>query len=78
MAPWMFYRMSYKAVRLIRHKHRIFAKYKDDKHPSYIRAAKESDLGLRKSRRRFEEKLAEDIKRDDKSFLFICKVAKCN
>jgi len=63
-APWM----TYKAVKLITHKHRVFAKYKDNKHPAYIRAAKEADLELRKSRRRFEEKLAENIKQDNKSF----------
>ena len=35
-APWM----TYKAVRLTSKKHRLFRKYKTDRHPAYTRAAR--------------------------------------
>jgi len=36
--------MSYKALRLIKKKHRLYAKYKNNKHPAYMKAAKEADM----------------------------------
>jgi len=63
-AAWL----SYRAVKLIRRKHKIFAKYNDNQHPAYVRAAREAAIELRKSRRGFEQKLAANIKNDTRSF----------
>jgi len=60
--------MSYKALRLIKRKHRLYAKYKDNKHPAYMKAAREANTEIKRSKRRFEKKLAENIKSDVKSF----------
>jgi len=38
--------MSYKALRLIKKKHRLYAKYKNNKHPAYMKAAKEANVEI--------------------------------
>jgi len=37
-APWM----SYKAVKLVERKHKIYKKYKSTTHPAYMKAAQEA------------------------------------
>ena len=60
--------MSYKAVKLLRKKHRIYNKYKNRHHPAYTKAAREADTEIRRAKRSFEKKLAEKIDTDRKSF----------
>ena len=63
-APWM----SYKAVKLVRHKHRMYKKYKNEKHPAYRKAARSAAIEIRRAKRNFEKKLADNIDTDRKSF----------
>ena len=63
-APWM----SYKAVRFIARKHKLFKKYKSVKHPAYMKAARAAAVEIRRSKRSFEKKLAMNIDTDRKSF----------
>jgi len=62
--------MSYKAMKLklVRCKHRIYARYKSNDHSAYVRAQKEAKNEVRKAKHRFESKLADQIKHDKKSF----------
>jgi len=62
--PWM----SYKAVKLVRKKHRVFSKYKDKDHLACKRASKVASCEVKKAKYNFERKLAENIKKDTKSF----------
>jgi len=63
-APWL----TYRAVKMIKKKHKIYSKYKDKKHPAYVAAAAKADCEVRKAKLNFEEKLAKNIKNDAKSF----------
>ena len=63
-APWL----TYRAVKQIKKKHKIYCKYKDKKHPAYMAAAVKADHEVKKAKRAFEEKLAKNIKNDAKSF----------
>jgi len=49
--------LSYKAVKLVKRKHQLYAKYKNCKHPAYMRAARDANIEIRRSKRRFETKL---------------------
>ena len=60
--------MTHKASKLLRKKHRTYAKYKSANHPAYVKAAKAAESELRKARRNFESKLAQNVKNDKKSF----------
>ena len=62
--PWM----SYKAMKLVERKHRIFKKYKSTTHPAYRKAAREAQSEMRRAKRSFEKKLAKNIDADRKSF----------
>jgi len=44
--------MSYKAVRLITRKHKLFHKYKSVKHKAYMKAARAAEVEIRRSKRR--------------------------
>jgi len=57
-----------RASRLVKKKQRLFAKYKNAEHPAYKSAATEAKIELRRSRRKFEKQLADNIKSDAKSF----------
>jgi len=59
--------LSYKAVKLVKRKHKLYGKYKNCKHPAYMRAARDANIEIRRSKR-FETKLAANIKDDVKSF----------
>ena len=56
--------MTYKAVRAVEHKHRVYQKYRNNAHPACVKASK----AVRESRRSFEFKLARNIRHDKKSF----------
>jgi len=60
--------MSYKALKLVHRKRKIFNKSKDANHPAVKSACRASRIELRRSRRNFEKKLALNIKNDSKSF----------
>jgi len=63
-APWM----TYKAVKLVERKHKLYRKYKNKKHPAYVKAAREAHTEMRRAKRSFEKKLATNINIDRKSF----------
>ena len=63
-APWM----SYKAVKLENKKRKLYKKYKNTKHPAYVKATREAAIELRRAKRNFERKLAKNIDTDKKSF----------
>ena len=60
--------MSHKALKLVKKKNRVYSKYRDKDHPAVKRANKTAAMELRKAKRKFEKKLAENIKLDKKSF----------
>jgi len=60
--------MSYKALKSVKKKLKVFSKYKDKSHPAVQRANKKAKSHLTKARRSFENKLAANIKSDTKSF----------
>ena len=55
--------MTYKVSKLIKKKRCIYKKYKNNKHPAYIRIAKQVKAEVKNSKLQFEQKLA-----DKKSF----------
>ena len=55
-------------MKLVKKKHNLYAKYMNCKHPAYMRVPREADIEIRRSKRRFEIKLAANIKEDVKSF----------
>jgi len=57
--------MTYKAVKLIDKKHKIYKAYKSHTHPAYIKAARAADLEMRRAKRSFEKN---KIDKDRKSF----------
>jgi len=63
--------MTHKAFKLVVKKRKKFTRYKDSQHPAVKAASKAAKAELRKSRRNFERKLAQNIKQDNKSF-FAC------
>ena len=60
--------MTHKSVKYVRPKHRLFQRYRDVSNPKYAEAAKKL-TEIRRAKRKFEKKLAENIKSDNKSFL---------
>jgi len=60
--------MTHKAFKLVVKKRKKFTRYKDSQHPAVKAASKAAKAELRKSRRNFERKLAQNIKQDNKSF----------
>ena len=62
--PWM----TYKAIKLVNHKHKLYKKYKSVRHPAYAKAAREATREVRRAKRNFEKKLSENIDTDRKSF----------
>ena len=63
-APWL----SYKAIKLVNRKRKVFKKYKDERHPAYRKASREAALEIRRAKRSFEKKLATNIDIDKRSF----------
>jgi len=60
--------LMHKAVKTIKRKYKLCRKYKDSKHPACIRADKKAHKEIRRAKYNFERKLADNIKRDTKSF----------
>jgi len=60
--------MSYKAWKCMKKKSKVYAKYKDSKHPAYVNIARKTKSELQKAKLSFEQKLAKNIKDDTKSF----------
>ena len=60
--PWM----NYKALKWVEKKHRTFRKYKDSSHPACRRTSRIASRETKEANR-FEKKLAENIKNDNKS-----------
>ena len=59
--------LTHKAVKMIKRKYKVYRKYKDSKHPACIRADK-AHKEIRRAKYNFEKKLADNIKKDTKSF----------
>jgi len=57
-----------KAVRAVQKKRHLYSKYKDNSHPAVESQNKKAKKELIRARRKFEKKLAENIKSDAKSF----------
>ena len=62
--PWM----NYKALKWIKKKHKVFRKYKNSSHPACRRVSKIASREAKRAKYNFEKKLAENIKKDTKSF----------
>jgi len=60
--------MTYKAVRAVEHKHRVYQKYRNNAHPACVKANRLASKAVRESRRSFEFKLARNIRHAKKSF----------
>jgi len=60
--------LTYKALKHVESKHRVFRKYKDSRHPACKRASAKASRQIKKAKYNFERKLAENIKSDSKSF----------
>jgi len=60
--------LTHKAVKMIKRKHKVYREYKDSKHPACITADKKAHKEIRKAKYNFERKLADNIKKDTKSF----------
>ena len=60
--------MTNKALKAVRRRRQVYKKYKDNKHPAYVKASTEAATLLHQARRNFEEKLALKIKDDKRSF----------
>jgi len=55
-------------VKSIRHKHKVYRKYKDRDHPACIKPNKKARAEIKKARIYFERKLANSIESNTKSF----------
>ena len=60
--------LSYRGEKLVRKKHRAYARYKDTDHPAYRKIDKKCRKEIKKAKKNFEKKLAQNIKQDKKSF----------
>ena len=56
--------LTYKAIKYVECKHRVFKKYKDKNHPACMRACRNASREVKKAKFSFEKKLAENIKKD--------------
>ena len=60
--------LSHKALKAIKHRHKIFQKYKNSSHPACKNANAIATRAIHQSRRNFERRLRSKIKDDKKSF----------
>ena len=60
--------LMHKAVKTIKRKYKVYKKYKNSKHPACIRADKKAHKEIRRAKYNFERNLADNIKKDTKSF----------
>jgi len=52
----------------VKRKYRVYSKYKNDRHPAYVKAMELARASVKEEKRKFEHKLAENVKNDCKSF----------
>ena len=50
--------MSHNALKAVKHRHKIYRKYKDNRHPACKKADRLASAAVKKSRRHFEHRLA--------------------
>jgi len=60
--------MTHRAVKLVAKKKKVYAKYKDRKHPAVKNANGMAKKAILAAKKNFERKLAQNIKQDTKSF----------
>jgi len=60
--------MTNRALKAVQRRHQAYRKYRDSKHPAYVKAVKTAKRLLKEARQKFEVKLAQNIKEDSKSF----------
>ena len=60
--------ITQKALRLVKKKCKAYSKYKNTRHPAYMKAARAAHEAVRAAKKKFESKLASNIKNDTKSF----------
>ena len=60
--------LTHKAVKTIKRKYKVYRKYRDSKHQACIRADKKAHREITRAKYKFERKLADNIKKDTKSF----------
>ena len=71
--------MTHKALKAVKHRCMVYNKYKDSRHPAYVKAAKYASNLVKQARQNFEEMLARKIKDDRKSFFAYARSkSKCN
>jgi len=60
--------LMHKAVKTIKRKYKVYTKYRNSKHPACMRADKKAYTEIRRAKYNFERRLADNIKKDTKSF----------
>ena len=60
--------LTYKALKCVKRKHRVYRKYRNSQHPACVRSSRKASGEVKKAKLNFEKKLAENIKKDSKSF----------
>jgi len=69
--------MSHRAIKLIKKKHRVYRRYRDDSRPAVVRIWKKAKAEIVRSKPKFERKLTENIKQDSISlFAYVRSKAK--
>ena len=66
--------LTHKALRLVQKKHKAYARYKDTRHPAYMKAARAAHEAVKAAKSKFESKLAANIKNDTKSSMHMSTV----
>jgi len=61
--------MTHKTVKCVTRKKKAYHRYKDSNQPAVKAACRSPKAEIRKSRKNFEKKLAQNIKKDTKSFI---------
>jgi len=61
--------MSFKAMKAVKHRHKVYRKYKDHSHPACRNADRQASVAVRNSRRHFERMLSLNIKEDNRKKL---------
>jgi len=60
--------ITHRVVKCVERKQYLFRRYRDVNNPIYIEATRKAKAEVKRAERRFEKKLAENIKSDNKSF----------
>jgi len=64
-----FQRLTYKALKCVKRKHRVYRKYRNSQHPACVRSSRKASKEVIKAKLNFEKKLAENIKILSRSLL---------